>query len=63
MRALKLLKEERQDIAGALDRRSVTLRELSSAPWFIGTEAEIQLKKKIERIGKPLKDWDIKINR
>jgi hypothetical protein len=30
--------------------------------WFLGTKAEIALKKKIEANGKPLKDWDVKIN-
>jgi adenine-specific DNA-methyltransferase len=30
--------------------------------WFIGSPAEFSLKSKIERIGKPLKDWDVKIN-
>jgi len=31
--------------------------------WFIGSNEEISLKEKIERNGKPLKDWDVKINR
>ena len=30
--------------------------------WSIGTKKERELKSKIEKIGKPLKDWDIKIN-
>lgn len=30
--------------------------------WFIGSAEEISLKEKIEKNGKPLKDWDIKIN-
>jgi adenine-specific DNA-methyltransferase len=30
--------------------------------WFLGSPAEFHLKKKIETNGKPLKDWDIKIN-
>lgn len=34
----------------------------SSDPWFIGSNAERKLKEKIESIGKPLKDWDVKIN-
>ncbi|MEM3473772.1 MAG: TaqI-like C-terminal specificity domain-containing protein [archaeon] len=29
--------------------------------WFIGDSNEYNLKQKIERIGKPLKDWDVKI--
>ncbi len=30
--------------------------------WFIGSKAEIDLKEKIECLGKPLKEWDISIN-
>jgi hypothetical protein len=41
----------------------VELHELSDETWFIGSRAEIALKKKIEGVGKPLKDWDININR
>jgi len=31
--------------------------------WFIGSNNEISLKDKIEKIGSPLKEWDIKIYR
>ena len=31
--------------------------------WFIGSSAEQRLKEKIERIGKPLKEWDVNIYR
>jgi hypothetical protein len=31
--------------------------------WFIGSSKEIDLKRKIEKAGKPLKDWDVKIYR
>jgi adenine-specific DNA-methyltransferase len=41
--------------------KSVTLSKLSKDAWFIGSDAEQKLKEKIERIGKPLKDWDVKI--
>jgi hypothetical protein len=30
--------------------------------WFLGSKAEFKLKQKIEQNGKPLKDWDVKIN-
>jgi type I restriction-modification system DNA methylase subunit len=33
----------------------------NSDGWFIGSPSEIALKKKIESVGKPLKDWDVKI--
>jgi len=31
--------------------------------WFLGSSAEIALKKKIETVGTPLKEWDVKIYR
>ena len=34
---------------------------VSSGPWIIGTRTEMGLKEKIERVGTPLKDWDISI--
>jgi len=43
--------------------KSVTLSKLSKDAWFIGSDAEQKLKEKIEHIGKPLKDWDVKIYR
>ena len=36
---------------------------VTDAPWIIGSCLEMRLKEKIERIGTPLKDWDISINR
>lgn len=41
---------------------STALSGLNSETWFIGDTSELELKAKIERIGTPLKDWDIKIN-
>ncbi len=38
-----------------------TLTNLGKDTWFIGSSAEQRLKEKIERIGKPLKDWDVNI--
>ncbi|HPZ75309.1 MAG TPA: TaqI-like C-terminal specificity domain-containing protein, partial [Candidatus Pacearchaeota archaeon] len=43
--------------------KSVTLSKLTKDAWFIGSDAEQKLKEKIERLGKPLKDWDVKIYR
>ncbi len=42
---------------------AVHLPRLDNDTWFIGGKAEINLKEKIERIGKPLKEWDIAIYR
>lgn len=44
-------------------KNSVTLTNLTKETWFIGSEAELKLKEKIERLGKPLKDWDVNIYR
>lgn len=40
----------------------MTLSSLTEGAWSIGSDAELLLKAKIERVGKPLKEWDIKIN-
>lgn len=37
--------------------------QLGEDSWIILSPEELAIKQKIERIGKPLKDWDIKINR
>ncbi|MGC9151934.1 MAG: Eco57I restriction-modification methylase domain-containing protein, partial [Microbacter sp.] len=49
------------NIESQVQERAVILEKLSSDAWFIGSSAEQQLKEKIERIGKPLKDWDVNI--
>ena len=41
--------------------KAVILPKLTKDAWFIGSDAEQKLKEKIERLGKPLKDWDVKI--
>lgn len=56
-------KKTNVDIARVLSDSGVILTHLSESPWFIGSEAEQKLKEKIEHIGKPLKDWDVKIYR
>ena len=56
-------KKTNVDIAEILSNNGVILTHLSEGPWFIGSDAEQRLKEKIERIGKPLKDWDVKIYR
>ncbi|HPD34414.1 MAG TPA: TaqI-like C-terminal specificity domain-containing protein, partial [Candidatus Kapabacteria bacterium] len=55
--------DKTKSIAEALKNDSVILSNLTEDAWFIGNEAEQNLKKKIERIGKPLMDWDVKIYR
>ncbi|NWF49866.1 MAG: Eco57I restriction-modification methylase domain-containing protein [Ignavibacteriaceae bacterium] len=61
--AVTLQKEDKDDIAKALIEKGVLLTKLTNEAWFIGSDAEQQLKEKIERIGKPLKDWDVNIYR
>jgi hypothetical protein len=63
LKALNLQKDDKQNIDKAFKLKSVNLTNLGSDAWFIGSEAEQRLKEKIESIGKPLKDWDVKIYR
>ncbi len=41
----------------------ITLKGLSGDSWVILSSIEQRIKEKIDRIGTPLKDWDININR
>lgn len=50
------------NILSALQRNGVPLKNLSEDTWFIGSNAELKLREKIERLGTPLKEWDVKIN-
>lgn len=51
------------DIDHFLKKNGVNLANLTGDAWFIGNAAEMALKEKIERIGKPLKEWDVNIYR
>ena len=51
------------DVADYASKNTVRLPHLSGDTWFIGSTAEIALKEKIERVGVPLKEWDITIYR
>ncbi len=62
-KAVTLQKEDKEDISKALKEKGVNLTKLSGDAWFIGSNEEQKLKEKIEKIGKPLKDWDVKIYR
>jgi len=50
------------ELADYFTKNKVELVNLSSNSWFIGNSSEIALKDKIQAIGIPLKEWDIKIN-
>ncbi len=51
------------DFTALLRQNGTLLTNFSADAWFIGSNAEQQLKEKIERIGKPLKEWDVNIYR
>jgi hypothetical protein len=55
--------DKNKTISEVVDNEAVILEKLTKDAWFIGSSAEQRLKEKIERIGKPLKDWDVKIYR
>jgi hypothetical protein len=55
------LNQEINDITYYLKSNGVILSNLGNDAWFIGSRAEVVLKNKIERIGRPLKDWDVNI--
>jgi type I restriction-modification system DNA methylase subunit len=61
LKAITLQKQDKENIFKALNEKAVVLTNLSKDAWFIGSDAEQKLKEKIEKIGKPLKDWDVKI--
>ncbi len=63
LKAVTLQKEDREDISEGLKQKGVILKNLTKNAWFIGSDAEQKLKQKIERLGKPLKEWDVKIYR
>ena len=52
-----------ESIAEYVNNNKVVLGNLSHDIWFIGSQAEMRLKEKIEKKGKPLKDWDVNIYR
>jgi len=46
-----------------IDAHIIILPLMAANSWYIGSNVEQKLKEKIERNGKPLKDWDSKIYR
>ncbi len=55
------LYERVYSIGSYVKENYVLMGKLKDGAWFIGSQEEYKLKEKIERIGKPLKDWDVKI--
>jgi adenine-specific DNA-methyltransferase len=66
---LKNTKAKDVDLNNYFDSNSIEIDPLElydntgKGGWFIGSPAEFSLKSKIEIVGKPLKDWDVKISR
>ena len=55
-------KDGNSDISDKFNKESFRLSYLVNETWSVGSEQEANLKRKIEHIGKPLKEWDISIN-
>lgn len=52
-----------ESIMDYVRENQVPLKNLSQDTWFIASPEVITLKEKIERVGTPLKDWDVEISR
>jgi hypothetical protein len=52
-----------QSLRDAARAHSRPMPPLAKGAWFIGGDAEHRLKQKIEAIGKPLREWGVKIYR
>jgi len=62
LRGFTLTKDGLDNLASLVKNETVKIDHPGSDSWLIGSDAVQQLKQKIERIGKPLKDWGIHIN-
>jgi hypothetical protein len=58
-----IIKEDcKNNMTGYIKQHSSTLEFLSGNSWVILNPIEKRIKEKIERVGTPLKNWDISIN-
>lgn len=48
-------------IENYFEKHKLLMPKMSKEPWIISSNNELKIKEKIEKIGTPLKDWDIKI--
>ncbi len=46
-----------------INQNSIILNKPNAEAWFIGNDAEYKLKQKIEKLGKPLRNWNIRMQR
>ncbi len=51
------------DMTEYVEENCIEMKNISEDTWAILSPIEQQIKEKIERVGTPLKDWNIKINR
>jgi len=54
--------DRKQSLRNALQAHAAPMPPLTKDVWFIGGDPEHRLKQKIERIGKPLREWDVNIS-
>jgi len=65
-KAIKLFNDFHEmgdDFSKYVASNSLLLTKINSGPWFIGEGKEQEIKEKIEKVGKPLKLWNISINK
>lgn len=60
--ALDLMKEKNVYDFTTFENKKVKIAPKGDDIWTISNISEAKIKQKIEKFGKPLKDWDIKIN-
>ena len=61
-KAVTLKRDEKNNLSNVFDGKDTYIKIVPSN-WFVGSDLEYRLKEKIEKIGKPLKEWDVKIYR
>jgi hypothetical protein len=62
LKALDISKVKGINSFAKFDTQWVIIDQLSDETWTILNSTQNNIKKKIERIGKPLKNWDVQIN-
>lgn len=64
LEGITLVKDTRENsLAGYINENKTRLPVQGEESWFIGNQAELRLKDKIQKLGRPLKDWDVNIFR
>jgi hypothetical protein len=51
------------DISGYVTAKGIPMVELSSDSWIVSSGPDFHIRKQIEKVGTPLKRWDVAINR